>query len=383
MIANDVTERSTGGLRLGAMAAGVIGIAICLIAYFVLPAEQVLRAYLVGWIYWLGISLGCMALLLLHNLTGGAWGELLRRPITAAALTPFLMALLFIPIALGMQHIFPWADPSVMAHDELLQKKAGYLNREFFLWRAVGYFVIWVLGVLLVRRRMHRVARNPDPRGERVLRVRSGQFLLLYGLTMTFASVDWMMSLEPHWFSMIYGVLIVVGQGLSGLVFAIAFSMSYEPTAAQQLGQKRIDLGNLFLAFTMLWAYMSFSQFLIIWYGNLPEEITWYIARIRGAWLPVALAIVVLHFAVPFFLLLSRDIKLNTRHMAWLALGMLVMRWVETLWLIQPAFHPGELYIPWLDLAATAGIGGVWLSFVLSWLDRTKSERPALAGATP
>jgi hypothetical protein len=331
--------------------------------------EQFFFSYLVAWLYWAGISIGSISLLLLHNLTGGKWGDLIR-PIlrTAAAVLP-LMALLFLPIVLQPERLYEWANLSAVEHDPILQHKQPYLNVEFFQIRAAIYFALW-FALLALLRWQARVAPLPDTIADRRFRRLSGQGLALFGLAVTFASIDWVMSLEPHWFSTIFGVIWFGAWGLNSLAFAIVVATAVarrtpvlEPYHVDSLH----DLGKLMLGFTMFWAYVSFSQYFIIWYGNLPEEVVYYIKRFETPWQWVAIAIVLLHFVLPFALLLSREWKRNPAKLGAVALLLLVAQWISVLWQIAPAIEDGRpSFVPWLDLGLTAAIGGLWwLTFML------------------
>lgn len=351
-------------LRRVALVAGVVGIGLCAVC-FMTEREQLARSFLTAWLYWLGLSLGSLALLMLHNLTGGDWGKATRRLFVSGAVTVPYMALMFVPIALSIKGLYPWADLELVSHDKILQFKKPYLNADFFFVRAIFYFAVWSFLAWYVVRRVRITLANPTPEMEAKLRLLSGRGLLIYALTITFAAIDWGMSLEPHWFSTIYGLIYLTGQGLSGVAFGTMATifLARKRLAEKPLTSKQLnDLGNLMLAFTMLWAYMSFSQFLIIWYANLPEEVVWYLRRTEGGWLFVAIALAVLQFGAPFFALLSRRIKRNPINLAKVALWILLMHWVEVIWLIEPAFNREGTFIPWIDLLATLGIGGIWLA---------------------
>ena len=331
--------------------------------------EQFFRSYLVAWLYWLAISLGSLMLLLLHNLTGGSWGWRVRHILVAASSTLPLVGILFLPIALGLVHLYEWADEAHVIGDPILEHKAAYLNPTWFFIRAGAYWLIWLAMLLFVRWTSRRVYPY-DTNAARRIRVASGLGLALSGLAITFASFDLGMSLEPHWFSTIYGVIFFVGQGLAALSFAIVALVYLDPAESAALStfaNDLHDLGKLFLAFTLFWAYVSFSQFLIIWYGNLPEEVIWYNRRFEHGWQWLAVAIAVLHFIVPFLVLLGRGIKRMAKPLAAVALWMLVMRWLDTVWQIEPAFEREGVFVPWLDLALTAAIGGLWLLYC-TWL---------------
>src|SRR5712692_5427332 len=317
------------------LTAGAIGALVSLIGLFTSPTEF-LQAYLMGFMYVLGITLGCLALGMVHQLSGGAWGVVIRRPIGAATRTVPVLTLLFLPIALGMQLLYSWTDAGLVASDEALRHKHAYLNAPFFLIRAAIYFAVWNLLTYFLNKWSLEQDTRDDPRLARRMQVLSAGGLVAYGLTITFASFDWLMSLEPHWYSTIYGVLILGGQGLSALAFLIimlAWLSRRPPLDAIVVPAHFHDLGNLMLAFVMLWAYFSFSQYLIIWSGNLPEEIAWYLHRLQTGWRFVGITLVLFHFAVPFCLLLSRAVKREADMIVKVAIGMLVVRLVDLFWL--------------------------------------------------
>jgi hypothetical protein len=310
---------------------------------------------------------------MIHHLTGGVWGLVIRRILEAGTRTLPLLALLFLPIAVGLPRHYSWARPEVVAADPVLVHKSLYLNPAFFLGRAVFYFAVWIALAYRMSRLSLALDAGPDPRVERRLRGISGGGLVLLGLTITFSSVDWAMSLDPHWFSTIYGILFMVGQALSALAFVIVMLalLSGEKPLSDVVRPTGVhDLGKLLLAFVMLWTYMHLSQFLIVWSGNLPEEIPWYLRRLQGGWQAVALVLVLFHFALPFLLLLSRDLKRNAGLLAWVAGGLLAVRLADVFWLVAPdAGGPGShgtgLAFQWLDVAVPVGLGGVWLAAFL------------------
>ena len=350
---------------------GAGGLLICIITAFFIP-EQVFRSYLVAFLFWVGIVLGSLATLMIYHLTGGAWGTLIRRFLESATRTLPVMAVLILPIIFGVSFIYVWARPDVVAHDALLKHKSLYLNIPFFVIRTIIYFAIWFALV----RYLNRWSLTQAPQGK--FEGLSGPGLVLFGLTVTFASVDWAMSLEPHWLSTVYGVLFMVGQVLASLavmILIVALLANRGPLRDFVQPSYFHDLGNLMFAFVMLWAYISFSQFLIIWSGNLPEEITWYVARMRNGWEYVAIILLLFHFAVPFALLLSRRNKRNLRGLATIAAWMIIMRLVDLLWMVKPAFHPQGFAIHWLDIVAPVALGGIWLAAFL-WQLKTRPLLP-------
>jgi hypothetical protein len=349
---------AVGLVALGAGAAG--GIA---------DPTQFFRSYLLAFVFWNGLAVGALAVLMLQYLTGGAWGIAIRRELEAATRTLPLTAVAFVPLLAGLHRLYAWTNADVLAHDELLRKKTPYLNAPFFLARAVLAFAVWMLLAYF----LNKWSREQDERAagdrkaiDRKLQLVSGGGLVLYALTTTFTSIDWVMSLEPHWYSTMYGVLYVVGQALGALslaTVAVVLLSGHEPVSGFLGGRHRNDLGKMMFAFTMIWAYVNFSQYLIVWSGNIPEEIAWYLARFRGGWGWIGAAILILHFVVPFLLLLSRRANRNPRLLANAAILLVAMRFVDTAWLVLPAFSAGAFRIHWLDLALPLGLGGVWLSF--------------------
>jgi hypothetical protein len=337
---------------------------------------QFFRSYLVAWFFWWAIAIGSLMLLLLHNLTGGAWGFAIRPNLLAAAGTLPLVALLFVPIPLfGLEHLYEWSDEALVMSDPILAHKAPYLNPEWFVIRAGAYWIVW-LSALFFARRTSLSAPDSDTAARRI-RVTSGIAIGLTALAVTFASFDYGMSLEPHWYSTIYGVLFFVAHGLAAMAFAIAVLVHWprgeRPTPINP--DTLHDLGKLMFAFTMIWAYVSFSQFLIIWYGNLPEEIPWYIRRTSHGWEFVAIAIALFQFAFPFLVLLGRRIKRQPGPLAAIALWILGMRLVDLIWLVEPAFERTGVFIPWLDVGLTAIMGAIWLA-VFHWQRPNDSAWP-------
>ena len=353
---------------------GIAGLTLCLVgAWF--SRQQFFQSYLFAYVFWLGIALGCLGIVMLHNLSGGAWGMIIRRPLESAMKTLPLMALLYVPLLFGLHGLYEWARPEALAHDALLRHKAAYLNVPFFVTRAALYFAIWAGASFFLARWSDEHDRSADSRLIARQRMASAPGLLLYGLTVTFASIDWTMSLEPHWYSTIYGVHFFGGHGLAGFAFTILVAVvltRHAPVTAMVSPSHFRDLGNLLLAFVMLWAYFAYSQWIIIWSGNLPEEISWYLRRNRGGWQWIVIILVTFHFIVPFLLLLSRKVKRPAPALAAVAGALIIMRMIDIFWYTAPAFNPGRLTIHWMDIAAPVGLGGVWLAMFL----RNLRQRP-------
>jgi hypothetical protein len=361
-------------LQRTALLAGIVSLGLSGAGGLVSPA-QFFQSYLIAYLFWFGIALGSLAILMIHHITGGAWGAVIRRLLESGTRTLPLMALLFLPVLLGTQQLYEWARPDALAHDPILRHKAAYLNVPFFAARAVSYFAAWlILGRYLNRWSLEQ-DQSLDPAPTRRMETLSRGGLLLIGLTMTFAAIDWMMSLEPHWFSTIYGILVMGGQVVSAMAFVIALAawLAASPPAplARVISRQQFhDLGKLLMAFIMLWTYFMLSQFLITWSGNLPEEIPWYQNRSRGGWQWVAVVLLLSYFVLPFLILLSRAVKQQPRRLAAVALAIIAARVVELCWLVIPAFHPDAVTVHWMDLLALIGVGGVWLWMFLGQLQR-------------
>jgi hypothetical protein len=352
-------------LQQRALVVGLAGLAAAGLGAFT-DTDQFFRSWLIGFLFCLGFALGSLGLLMLQHMSGGEWGLVARRVFEAASRTLPVLTLMFIPLLFGLEELFLWARPETVQGDPVLTAKAPYLNVRFFVLRAVVYFLVWLACSALLNRWSAEQDRGVAVTAADSVRFRalSAPGLLAYVLTMTFASVDWIMSLDPHWYSTIFGLLTVAGQGLVALAFAIAVLATIFPSGAlgDWVGVRHFhDLGKLLLAFVMLWAYLAFSQFLIIWSGNLPEEIPWYLERMRGGWGVLALLLVVGHFALPFALLLSRDLKHRASLLAKVALIVIAMRLVDLIWLVAPTARHHGFPVHWMDVAIPAGLVGIWL----------------------
>jgi hypothetical protein len=358
---------------------GVAGLAIGAAGSLVLGAwTAFFQSYLMAYMFCLGITLGCLALGMVHQLSGGAWGVVLRRPIGAAARVLPVLTALFIPILFGMHRLYIWTHADVVAADEIIRHKQLYLNTPFFIIRAIVYFAVWNGISFVLNRWSLEQDRTGDPRIARRMQRISAIGLLAYGLTITFASFDWLMSIEPDWYSTIYGVLIIGGQGLSAMAFlilAIAWLSRRPPLDEIIVSEHFHDAGNLTLAFVMLWAYFAFSQYLIIWAGNLPKEIAWYQHRLQTSWRVVGILLVVFHFAVPFLVLLSRTVKKQATTLARVAAAILLARIVDLFWLIAPDFHTGGATISWQDILLPVSMFSLWIGCFI-WQLRGRAILP-------
>jgi hypothetical protein len=369
-------DRQLDELQKRALMVGGAALLLCLAGWFINPT-QFFYSYLTGFLLWIGVALGSASLLMIHHLAGGDWGFVIRRCLEAGLRTVPLLFVLMLPLLLGLRELYVWARPEIVATDAILQHKAAYLNIPFFLARTALYFIIWGLFAHFLSKLSAEQDRTGEPGIKRRLEIISGPGLAVMGLTITFASVDWVMSLEPHWFSTLFGFVYMVGNVLTALalmICALAYLRDREPLKSLLKPSHFHDLGNLTMGFVILWAYMALSQYLIIWSGNLPEEITWYIDRTATGWVVVALILVVFHFAVPFLVLLSRQTKRSVRNLVRVAAFLLVMRLIDLLWQVAPSLHHQQFHVSWMDLLAPVGIGGLWLAFFI----RGVREQPLL-----
>jgi hypothetical protein len=360
---------SVGRVQQRALIAGVVGVVLCIIG-FVKSPESLLHSYLLAFIFVLGLSLGSLGLLMMQHLTGGMWGIVIRRPLESATRALPLVFILFAPIFFGFRHIYgAWLNAPATGEGKLSDFQQHYLTSEWFHIRALIYFAVW-LGLMWIFNSWSRKqdTDHEDRALRRRLKMLAGPGIILYVFAMSFAAIDWVMSLSPHWASTIYGFLYVAGQLISSmsLMICVVVLLSRTPVFAGVLKPRYLhDLGKLLLAFVMLWAYFSFSQLLIIWAGNAPEEISFYRSRLYGEWGYVSVIILIFHFFVPFFLLLSRDLKRNPSLLPKVAMWLIFMRFVDIYWLTRPEFTPSAIPSLW-DLAAALGLVGLWF-FVFAW----------------
>ncbi len=346
---------------------GVVFSAIAIVLGLKQP-EEFHRAYLLGFMCWLGVALGSMAILMIRHLTGGGWGTVIRRILGAAMRTLPLLAILFIPVILGIHRVYIWAQPLDNIADKHLREHLEqitqtYLTTNGFIVRAIIYFAIWNLLSFLLSKWSKQSDSPTAPDNSSRFKAVAGPGLILYGFTISFAAIDWVMSLDPSWISTIFGLLILIGEVLSAMCFAVVVErilFNYKPMSEMLTPDFVHDHGKWMLTFIMVWAYFSFSQWLIIWAGNLPAEITFYLTRLSGGWGSIGLILVLGHFAIPFAILLSRPFKRNIRKLVWLAIWLMLMRYLDLFWIIEPNFSK-TFTITIADIVVPIAIGGIWL----------------------
>lgn len=353
--------------RAAALAVGIAGVAACVVG-LAITSQEFFLAYLFAYLVWIGVALGSSGWLMIHHLTGGRWGYPVRRMFESAMGTLPLLAVLFLPILFGLRHLYPWADPAKVAANPILQHKHGYMNVPAFIVRAVIVFAIWIF----LTRRLINLSSAQDSTSSveptKKLRKLSGPGLVIYPLTLTFAYVDWVMSMEADWYSTVFPLLVCVGQMLTALALMIilvggnAHGLLAEIISKENFHQ----LGNLLLAFTMMWAYLAYSQLIVVWSGDLPHEIGWYLHRIAGGWRWIAITLLFLHFFGPFCLLLFRATKRNVGSLIVVAAVIFATHIVDVWWLVAPSLYPSGFHLTWVEPAALVGLGGIWFGVFLT-----------------
>jgi hypothetical protein len=376
-------ESDLKSLRTKAAIVGVLFSILTAVGAF-MDQAQFYRSYLFSYVFWVGITIGCLAWLMVQYLSGGAWGVMSRRVCESAARVMPVWVVFFIPLILGISSLYgtSWANPTVVAHNPVLQHKASYLNTPFWIARGFIYLVGWSLLALLLNRWSGVEDREGGVAPRQAMAKIAAPGLIFSAFAVTFMSTDWVMSVNPGWFSTMFGLLFIAGEALSSMAFIIAVlvMLSSRPPMSEYLTKRHMhDLGKLMLATTMLFAYFSFSQFLITWAGNLPEEIPWYKHRLAGGWETMGLILVFGHFALPFALLLSQDLKKNFKAIRALAIFVIVMRLGGVFWETVPEFFPGHLQVSWMDLTAPLGLGGIFLALFLTNL----MQRPLIPPHNP
>jgi hypothetical protein len=380
MINPDTFQAPEDIKRWRTLALGIGGIAT--LAWAVgtyLNVEQGLRSWLLGFIFWGGIGIGSLGLLMLQYLTGGAWGVVARRFFEAGTRTLPLIVVFFLPLAIGVRSLYEFTQ--MAADDHFVVHRGWYMDWKWWIVRSLVYFLIWGVMIYLLNKWSAQQDKSSDFATANGLLSKASRFsgptMVIYVLVLTLAVVDWVMILDPRWFSTIWGLLFVAGWALSCLCFMVAIlaALSDKAPMNRVLGKRHFhDLGKLMLALVMVWAYFNFSQFLIIWSGNLPEETTWYIRRMHGGWGVIGVGLVLFHFAFPFLVLLQQDFKRKAKWLALVAIFILLMRIVDMFYLIGPSdriaggIDPATFYVSWLDFVAPIGIGGIWLWYFFGQL---------------
>ena len=388
---NYQTPAEIGRWRTLSLGLGGIALIIWAVgAYF--NTEQALRSWLLGFIFWGGIALGSLGVLMLQYLTGGAWGVVIRRILEAATRTLPLVIIMFIPLAIGVwtHSFYEWTH--LPPTDHVMEVRGIFMTPWFWIVRSIGYFFLFSIMVYLLNKWSVQQDKTVTVEESRLVLEKASRFsgptMVIYALTVTFAVIDWMLTLDPHWFSTMWGLLFVAGWALSCFCFVVAILayLSDKAPMDRVVGKRHFhDLGKLMLALTMVWAYFNFSQFLIIWAGNLPEETVFYLTRMKGAWGYMGIALIAFHFAFPFLVLLQQDFKRRAKWIATLAMFILVMRLVDMFYIIGPSarvsgvLENGAFYVSWMDFVAPIAVGGIWLW----WFFGELIKRPLVPAKDP
>lgn len=350
-------------IRLASFLVGILALGASGVGAFMNP-KQFFFSYLFAVLFWLGLSLGCFVVTMIHQLTGGRWGYPTRRFLEAGFMVLPLMAALFIPIFFGLHYLYPWAQPA----GATIQERHAYESNWGYIIRQIFFFFVWIWLAFRLRKWSLEQDATNNAAPTRNARFLSGPGIVIFGLLVTFASVDWIVSLEKDWYSTMFGVILAGGQILTAFAFAIimlACFQNQEPFVSTISKVHYHHLGNLLLTFVLFWTYVSFGQLLIIYSGDIPHELQWYLHRIAGSWKAVVAVIALFHFFLPFFLLLFRSVKKRIATLVALAATLLVMHVVDMYWLVMPTLHQNGVSLSWMDFTAPIGIGGLWLSFFL------------------
>jgi hypothetical protein len=353
-------------IQLMALVAGVLALAGTAIGAFT-STKQFFFSYLFAVLFWLGLSLGCFVVTMIHQLAGGRWGYPTRRFLEAGFMVLPLMAVLFIPIFFGLRQLYPWATHGVGEAHNLYQTNWAFILRQVF------FFVVWIWTAFCLRKWSIQQDSTADAAPTYHARFLSGPGTVIYGLLVTFASIDWIVSLEKDWYSTMFGVIVGGGQILVAFAFAVlllAIFQNQPPFAGVVEKVHYHHLGNLLLTFVLFWTYVSFGQLLIIYSGDLPNELHWYLHRVAGSWKIVIAVIALFHFFLPFFLLLFRGVKKSVPAIATLSALLIMVHIVDSYWLVMPTLHQSGIVVNWMDFTAPVGVGGLWVTCFLWHLKR-------------
>lgn len=362
-----VAAPETLRLQTAALGVGVVALVGSVILGFA-GGSGFFQSYLMAFLFWVGLSLGALVLLLVQHLAGGSWGALISRPLEAAVSLLPLMGLLFVPLLFGARDLFVWTDAAYLAEHVTVANKTQYLNLPFFIVRAVLYFLLWSSAALLYRRLSARQDENDAGAGRLGYRMKSmaGAWFIVYVMTMTFAGIDWAMSLTPTWFSGIYSVILMASQTITAIAFIILVIVALAGRNASidaLLTPKRLqDLGNLLMAVTMFWAYVQVSQLIILWSNNIVETASWYTLRFSSEWIGLSAFLLFFGFFAPFMILFSRWVKRKRGVLTIVAVWALVVQLLNVFWFLAPTFGRTGFPLTLTDLLLFVGLGGVWLA---------------------
>lgn len=369
MSSSEIVQQRLSSWQTRALVVGVVGFVI-FIVFGLRDPQQFFRSYIFAFMFWSAVPLGCLGVLLVHHLTSGWWGFPIRRAVEAGSRTLPLVFVLFLPIFWSLRtmpvdhRLYLWAQPAMVESDPIIHFKSPYLNPEFFVVRALIYFAIWILIAFFLNKWSAEQDRTANPALKSRMSSLSGPGFVIFVTILTLAVIDWVMSLEPHWYSTMYGLIFLVTDGLAGLSFAVLVVgglSDQEPLKDCVMPKRFIDLGNMMIMLVLLWAYLSFSEFLIIWSGNLKNEIPWFKPRVFGGWASIAAALILFHFFVPFFLLLQRRVKRRLAVLARVAGLLFLVTLLDIYWIVVPAYEVSAPQVHVQDVLGIIGLGGLWM----------------------
>lgn len=350
-------------LTLGFLGTGFLFTVIASVGLLLSTMEAFLQGYMVAFHFWIGMSLGGLIISAINEVTAAPWGKPLAAPLRANAWTAPFIILLLVPILIGSSNLFPWARESVVAENELLQRKEGFLNQPFFVLRSLFYVSVWIAISYSLS------ARKPGCSNSQG---RGAAALILLFLTGSFAAIDWAMSLEPRWWSTGYPLLYLSGAGLQAMALMLAVALLVPLNGADD---QRNNLGKILLVFAMFWAYLGITHYLIIWNGNIAGDSIWYEARGEGGWQYLAFVLLLFLLALPFFMLIASRCRRNLRTLAGVCALIISFRVLDVYWNVAPAFSPGEVAFLWMAPVLLLAVGGFWLAAFTTVLRRaTEAE---------
>lgn len=345
---------------------GIVSLLLLVVVSRSHAKPHIFFSYLTSYAFWLSIALGGLFFVILQHATRAGWSIVVRRIAENTMITLPLFALLFLPIVIfGMHHLYHWSHASAVAHNKVLQAKSGYLNPTFFYIRAAGYFIAWsLLGFRFYKKSLKQDSDRDDAHSAGLRRL-SAPSIIIFGLTVTFASFDWLMSLDPHWYSTMFGVYFFSGSFVAIIAFLCIVGILLNHTGKLSsiiTTEHYHDLGKLLFAFAVFWSYIAFSQYFLYWYANIPEETMWFKHRLHGNWRQLTFLLALGHFVVPFFFLMTRKTKRNLNTLLVAALWMLMVHFIDLYWLVMPTFLKSGYEFSLLDLFSFVGIGGLFVS---------------------
>ena len=359
---NTYLVKEKGSIGTIALIIGVIGLILSTLGYYS-NSKQFYFSYLTSFTFWASLGLGGLFFTMLHHISGAKWSTVILRISQAVMSVLPMLIVLFLPIMFGIKELYEWSNPEVLADNAILQSKTGYLNVSDFIIRTIFYFIIWGLLSFFINKYSRLQDEGKDTTKQ--LKIVSAPGMFLFALTISFAAFDWLMSLDPMWYSTIFGGYYFGGSFVIVLAFLILISnyLKTNGTLENEIGSAHFsDLGKLFFGFIVFWAYLGGAQYFFIWYANIPEETVWFLHRWIGSWKTVSLLLILGHFLIPFISLVFFNTKRNRKILVFFAVWIFVFHYVDMYWLIGPVLHHESAHLSWIDLTTFIGIGGIFIA---------------------